>query len=123
MGKYNANGQLNGPANYSYWTPENPTNDFPRPNRKVPFTQYNGYQSVNFVDGSFVKLKTVTLAYTLPSMISRKMYMERFRIYATGNNLLTKTRSHLLKNYEPELNGQEGNPLTRQFVIGVNADF
>ncbi|MBO9204035.1 MULTISPECIES: SusC/RagA family TonB-linked outer membrane protein [Niastella] len=123
MAKYNPQGTANGPASYSYWTPENPTNDFPRPNRNKNISGYNGYQSLNFIDGSFVKLKTVTLAYTLPSMMSKRFFMDRFRIYATGNNLLTKSKSHLLKGYDPERNGQEDNPLTRQFVIGVNADF
>jgi TonB-linked SusC/RagA family outer membrane protein len=123
MGKYNANGLGNGPAEFVYWTPENPTNDFPRPNRTADLEQMNGYQSINFIDGSFVKLKTVTLAYTLPAQMSRKFYMERFRIYATGNNLLTRTKSHLIRSYEPERGGSEDNPLTRQFVIGINADF
>jgi TonB-linked SusC/RagA family outer membrane protein len=123
MAKYNPQGNANGPASYNYWTPDNPTNDFPRPNRKTSIANYNGYQSLNFIDGSFVKLKTVTLAYTLPAQISRKFYTDRFRIYATGNNLLTHTKSSLLKNYDPERNGQEDNPLTRQFVFGINADF
>jgi TonB-linked SusC/RagA family outer membrane protein len=123
MGKFNPKGDGNGPADFNYWTPENPTNDFPRPNRGNTITAYNGFQSLNYIDGSFVKLKTVTVAYTLPAQISRKFFTERFRIYATGNNLLTRTKSHLLKNYEPERGGNEDNPLTRQFVIGVNADF
>jgi TonB-linked SusC/RagA family outer membrane protein len=123
MAKYNPSGGGNGPASYNYWTPDNPSNDFPRPNRKNTITSYNGYQSLNFIDGSFVKLKTVTVAYTLPVQMSRKFFTERFRIYATGNNLLTKTKSPLIRNYEPERGGSEDNPLTRQFVIGVNADF
>ncbi|OQP51661.1 hypothetical protein A4D02_25440 [Niastella koreensis] len=123
MGKYNPNGNGNGPANFNYWTPENPTNDFPRPNRKTPINQYNGYQSLNFIDGSYVKLKTITLAYTLPAQISRKVFTDKFRIYATANNVFTVTKSNLLKSYDPERSGAEDNPLTRQFVIGVNADF
>ena len=124
LGRYNPAGTGNSFDMIDYWTPENPTNDFPRPNRRNSSTSaYNGFQSMNFVDGSFVKLKTVTVAYTLPVQLSRKFFTERFRIYATGNNLFTKTKSHLLKNYEPERIGQEDNPLTRQFVIGVNADF
>jgi TonB-linked SusC/RagA family outer membrane protein len=123
MAKYNPKGDVNGPADFNYWTPSNPSNDFPRADRKFNTSNYNGYISMNFIDGSFVKLKTVTLAYTLPAQMSRKFFTERFRIYATGNNLLTRTKSHLIKNYEPERTGSEDNPLTRQFVIGVNADF
>jgi TonB-linked SusC/RagA family outer membrane protein len=123
MAKYNPKGDVNGPADFNYWTPDNPSNDFPRADRKLGISNYNGYLSMNYIDGSFVKLKTVTLAYTLPAQMSRKFFTERFRIYATGNNLLTKTKSPLIKNYEPERTGSEDNPLTRQFVIGINADF
>jgi TonB-linked SusC/RagA family outer membrane protein len=123
MAKYNPAGTGNTPANFNYWTPDNPTNDFPRPKFNGRIDAYNGYQSLNFIDGSYWKIRTVTLAYTLPVNITRKFYTEKLRVYATGNNVFTKTKSHLLKNYEPEGNGSEDNPLTRQIVFGLQADF
>lgn len=125
--RYNPSGTGNGIASFDYWTPENPTNDFPRPRWGVTnvssYGGYTGYTSLNYVDGSFVKLKTVTLAYTLPAQISRKVFSEKIRLYATGNNIYTKAKSHLLKDYDPERGGNETTPLTRQFVIGANVDF
>jgi TonB-linked SusC/RagA family outer membrane protein len=127
-GRYNVDGSGNGLADFNYWTPTNPTNDFPQPRLGQTFannnsTGYTGYLGMNFVDGSFVKLKTVTLAYSLPATMSRKVYSEKIRLYVTGNNILTKTKSHLLKNYDPERGGSENTPITRQFVFGANIDF
>jgi TonB-linked SusC/RagA family outer membrane protein len=125
-GRFNVNGSGNGLADWNYWTPTNPTNDFPQPRSNQSFSSsgYTGYLSaLNFVDGSFVKLKTATLAYTIPGNISRKVYSDRIRLYVTGNNILTKTKYKLLKNYDPERGGSENTPLTRQFVFGANVDF
>jgi len=120
-------GSANTLSSANYWTPENPTNDFPRPRQGVTslanYSGYTGYYGLNFIDGSYVKLKTVTLAYTLPASISRKAFSERIRFYVTGNNVFTKAKNHLLKNYDPERGGSENTPLTRQVVFGANVDF
>jgi TonB-linked SusC/RagA family outer membrane protein len=125
--RYNPGGTNNGIASFNYWTPDNPTNDFPRPRWGITnvssYGGYTGYTSLNYIDGSFIKLKTVTLAYTLPVQMSRKVFSEKIRLYATGNNIWTKAKSHFLKDYDPERGGFETTPLTRQFVIGANVDF
>jgi TonB-linked SusC/RagA family outer membrane protein len=124
--RYNVGGGGNGLAGFDYWTPRNPTNDFPQPRLNSSYSAepgYTGYLALNMVDGSFFKLKTVTVAYSLPSPISRKVYSDKIRLYVTGNNILTKTKSRLLKNYDPEAGGTENAPITRQFVFGANIDF
>jgi TonB-linked SusC/RagA family outer membrane protein len=123
MGRYNPAGTINGPANFNYWTPENPSNDFPRPKKDAALSYYAGYNALPFIDGSYWKIKTVTLAYTLPANMSRRMYLEKLRVYATANNIYVKAKNHLLTNYDPERNGEENGPLSRQIVIGLNADF
>jgi len=123
---YNSDGLGNGLSTLKYWTPENPTNDFPRPRWNTKLNAgngYTGYTSLNMVDGSFFKVKTITLAYTLPVSISRKVYSERIRFYATGNNIFTYAKSPLLKNYDPERGGPAAGPITRQVVFGANVDF
>jgi TonB-linked SusC/RagA family outer membrane protein len=124
-GRFNIDGTANGLAGVSYWTPTNPTNDFPQPRSGAQWSNagYTGYLDQNFIDGSFVKLKTATLAYTLPQQVSRKAFSDRIRLYVTGNNILTKARNKFLKNYDPERGGSENTPLTRQFVFGANVDF
>jgi len=119
----NPSGEGSGPANFDYWTPENPTNDFPRPKKGSQLINYAAYQALNYVDGSYFKLKTVTLGYSLPKKIARKIHSDNIRFYATGNNIFTKAKSHLLKDYDPERGGAESSPLSRQFVFGVNLDF
>ncbi|WP_165760220.1 SusC/RagA family TonB-linked outer membrane protein [Niastella populi] len=124
-GRFNVDGTGNGIAAFDYWTKDNPTNDFPQPRNNANYSNagYTGYYSMNFIDGSFVKLKTVTLAYSLPSHVSRKVFSERIRLYVTGNNVFTKTKNKYLKNYDPERGGSENSPITRQFVFGANIDF
>jgi len=123
MGRYNPSGLGNGPANFNYWTPENPSNDFPRPKKDAAISSYTGYTALNFIDGSYLKVKTVTVGYTLPVAATRKVYLEKLRIYATANNIFTQSKNKLLKNYDPERGGDENGPLSRQIVIGLNADF
>ncbi|HET8829013.1 MAG TPA: TonB-dependent receptor, partial [Pelobium sp.] len=125
LGRYNPAGTANGPEIIDYWTPENPTNDFPRPRRGTTLSSYagyTGYQALNFVDGSFFKIKNVSLGYTIPKLKSGKVY-ERIRLYVTANNLLTVAKSDLIKNYDPERGGAENSPLSRSFVFGLNVGF
>ncbi|MDP4207247.1 MAG: TonB-dependent receptor [Bacteroidota bacterium] len=123
LGRYNPSGSGNGPAFINYWTPSNPTNDFPRPLQGATFSSYTGYYSLYFVDGSYFKVKNVSLGYTLPARLTKKFFMEKLRVYVTASNLLTITNSHLVKNYDPENSGSEKFPMSKQFIFGVNVDF
>lgn len=121
LGRYNPGGLGNGPAFINYWTPENPSNDFPRPRKnEANLTNYQGYQALNYIDGSYFKIKNITLGYTLPKTIASKLLVDNLRIYATGSNLLTVAKSHLVQDYDPERGGAESSPLSRQFVFGIN---
>ncbi len=126
LGRYNPSGEGSGPADFNYWTPENPTNDYPRPRRLSTLSSYQGYTgylALNYVEGSFIKIKTINLGYTLPKRIANKIHSDNIRFYATANNVFTFAKSHLLKNYDPERGGAESSPLSRQFVFGVNLGF
>jgi TonB-linked SusC/RagA family outer membrane protein len=104
-----------------YWTPENPTNDFPRPaaGTILPTTG----RALYFVDGSYFKIKTLTAGYTLPKDLLKRLKIENIRIYVTANNLFTKTKSHLLMHYDPEGNGGNEMPLYKTFVGGISLSF
>jgi TonB-linked SusC/RagA family outer membrane protein len=123
LGRYNPSGTGNGPAFIDYWTPENPTNDFPRPKQGAQLSSYFAYQSLNYIDGSFFKIKNFTLGYSLPNNLLSKINVEKMRIYTTVSNLFIFTKSHLLKEYDPENNGSEKAPMSKQIVFGVNVDF
>ncbi|OMP80363.1 SusC/RagA family TonB-linked outer membrane protein [[Flexibacter] sp. ATCC 35208] len=123
LGRYNAGGENGGPAFVNYWTPENPTNDYPRPKKSTKFSDYAGYQSMLYIDGSYFKVKNITLGYTLPHAVSSRLSIDNLRVYATAANIFTKARSHLLKYYDPERGGAESSPLSKQVVVGLNVDF
>lgn len=105
---------------HDYWTPENPTNDFPRPNanRSQSATLY--YSSLFYKDGSFAKLRNLTLGYTLPKSVSDKLHISNFRVYVTGRNLFTYSK---IADYDPERGGSYAFPMTRLWVGGVNLNF
>lgn len=110
-------------SNFNYWTPENPSNDFPVMNILASPTTMTGFSGLNYVDGSFFKIKNITLGYTLPENIAKKIAMRKVRFYSTLTNPLVITKSHLLKDYDPEMNGEMDYPLTKQLVFGLNVSF
>ncbi len=123
LGRYNPSGGGNGPDYFDYWMPDNPTNEFPRPLRGAELSNYFGYQTLTYVDGSYIKLKNIKLSYTIPSKISNKILMQKLQLFATASNVLTFTKNDLLKYYDPERGGSESAPLSRQIVFGINVDF
>jgi len=124
IGRYNPSGEANGPGNFNYWTINNPSNDFPRPGRGSLTNLYpNTYTSLLYIDGSFFKIKNVSLGYTLPKSMTEKFKISTLRFYATASNLFTYSKNPLLKDYDPERGGAESSPLGRQLVFGVNLDF
>jgi hypothetical protein len=116
---YKADGVENG-AHLDYWTPENPTNAFPRPNSSRSKDNYPYYSSLFYADGSFVKLSNVTLGYTLPSSLADRLHSNRLRVYLTGKSLAWWSK---VDNYDPERGGSLNSPMTRLFVAGVDVGF
>jgi hypothetical protein len=82
-----------------------------------------GFSGLNYIDGSFFKIKNITLGYTLPSGTFRKVAIQKLRVYATITNPLIIAKSHLIKDYDPEMNGSLDYPLTKQVVAGLNLTF
>lgn len=111
------------PNYFNYWTPENPSNDFPVMNYQATSSSMLGFAGLNYVDGSFFKLKNITLGYSLPAGLIKKLSIEKFRVYATVTNPVVISSSYLLKQYDPEMNGSLSYPLTKQVVIGLNMSF
>ncbi len=68
-----------------YWTIDNPTNANPRPNENQESPR-NG-STLRYFDGSFIKLRNLTLGYNLPESITEKLGMEKLRLSVSGQNL------------------------------------
>ena len=111
---------LENSSNVDYWTPENPTNNFPRPNRFYGFGKTRYSSTLKYEKGSFVKVRDVTLAYNIPSKVLASLGLGRARIYATAKNFFTFSS---IDNYDPERGGGISFPMTKQLVFGVNLDF
>lgn len=111
------------PEHFNYWTPENPSNDFPVMNYEAAPSTMTGFAGLNYVDGSFFKIKNISLGYTLPKNLLKKVSMQKLRLYATVTNPLVVAKSDLLKQYDPEMNGELDYPLTKQVVLGLNVTF
>jgi len=107
----------------------------------VPFMQSGITSSEWIEDGSYIRLQTLTLGYTLPSKILKKIHVENIRFYGTASNLFTITG---YSGIDPEVNssavGQAGfygslkifptpnmdfgsYPRARSFTLGVNITF
>lgn len=99
-----------------YWTEENPINDYPVNDPNA----LSGYGVRFYEDASFVRLKDLTLSYTLPRAFTNRFMVERFRIYGSAQNLFTLTQ---WEGLDPELDGQSSIPLTRKFIFGINVSF
>ncbi|MEX0883682.1 MAG: TonB-dependent receptor, partial [Cyclobacteriaceae bacterium] len=107
--------------NVDYWTIDNPSNDNPRPNVFQEFPRDSSTRS--YFDGSFVKLRNVTLGYNLPVSLAGKLAMSRLRVYASAQNPVFWST---FDTWDPELAGDinAGSiPSARQFLLGVNVSF
>ena len=60
-------------------------------------------------DGSFLRLNSATLGYTLPSVWTKKVGLSKVRFYVSGNNLFTLTG---YSGYDPEVSTAGSNPMT-----------
>ncbi|MXV15780.1 SusC/RagA family TonB-linked outer membrane protein [Hufsiella ginkgonis] len=116
---FNSGGSLSGKNNgikVDYWTPENPSNTFPRPRFSSTILYFSalGYQ-----DNSYIQFRSATLGYTLPGKILSPVGIKKARAYVTGNNLFFKTD---YSSYNPEVTAG-GYPDPRTFLFGLNVSF
>jgi len=90
----------------SHWTPSNPSNRYARALANDDNTLNNVPSSAWIEDGSYLKLRNITIGYTLPSSISKKASLSRVRIYVSLKNLFTITK---YSGLDPEIGIQGGN--------------
>lgn len=82
----------------------------------------NSQRSTFFMrDGSFMRLKTLEIGYTLPKSWQKKISASTFRIYVNGSNLLNFSKFDL---WDVEMGGNGlGYPLQKVFNMGINLTF
>ncbi len=134
-----------------YWTPTNPTDAFPRPDASTDRFLYSS--TLGYMDGSFIKCRSINLGYDLPASILKKAGIKSLRIYVTALNPFIISSPFVKGGFgpDPEGNGYGGgiasqqaggsvgaggvngagrqisvnanNPATRQFNVGMNLKF
>lgn len=108
------------------WTPENPTNELYRIGGQGPAV----YSSRTIEDGSFLRLKTISLGYRLPGTWLRKINIKSLRVYVSAQNLITWTK---YSGPDPEVSTRptaltpsfdwSPYPRPRTFTLGVDMSF
>ncbi|HAZ03064.1 MAG TPA: SusC/RagA family TonB-linked outer membrane protein [Prolixibacteraceae bacterium] len=107
-------------ATLDYWTEDNKGAYLPRP--YINGGHGNWQVSTHYLqNGAYVRLKQITLGYTLPEMWSKKAAMSKARIYFTGQNLLTLTKLNEL--YDPENTNLMAYPVPKSYSFGINLTF
>jgi TonB-linked SusC/RagA family outer membrane protein len=112
-------GRINQPAEIGYWTAQNMSND--RPALSYFNTRGYGYAS----DASYVRLKDVTLSYTLPAPIVESLKLGSVSAYVSGRNMYTWTK---WIGWDPEQPFSQDNrnvntnnfPTVASYVIGLS---
>lgn len=120
LGYYNASNSIltNQLAGVDYWTEDNQDAYYPRPGSGS--RQSTVLPSLRIADGSFVKIKNITLGYTLPRKLTQKAMIERLRVYFTAYNPWIIVNDRRLKGTDPETGGSDAFPTYKQFVFGLN---
>ena len=123
-------------SSVNYWKNPGDTGVLPRPkstaNADGSFN-YEGQSSRVVEDGSFIRLKNVTLSYTFPTRLVQKVGLHRASINVTGSNLLLLTK---YTGPDPEVNVNRGGvnglvqgmdfgmpPQPRSLTVGLNITF
>ena len=114
--KYTRTGNNNG-AVVDYWTPENPTNEYPRPHATRTLSYIT---TLTEREASWAKVRNVTLGYTVPKSVVGKAKIDNVRVYVSGRNLYTLSN---IKDFDPEGEGVIDRPLNRAYVVGINVGF
>ncbi|OPZ43880.1 MAG: TonB dependent receptor [Bacteroidetes bacterium ADurb.BinA104] len=110
------------------WTGPGTSNHYPR----VTFTDNNlNHKTVSdfyIQDGSFVRLRNITLGYSLPENITKAIKLKKLRFYLSAENLYTFTK---YTGYDPEIGGGVFDngidrgiyPQPRTIMTGINVTF
>ncbi|WP_269227668.1 SusC/RagA family TonB-linked outer membrane protein [Flavobacterium eburneipallidum] len=109
------------------WTTTNPSNEIPRATSS-PL----GIITERYIeDASFLRLKTITLGYTLPKSLASKIGTKTIKLYVSAENLVTWTK---YTGFDPEVSSYEQNnlypgidfgayPNSKTFITGLNVTF
>ena len=105
---------------FNTWNESNPNAKYPRYvyGDQLGTANYNRTSTLFASKGNYLGVRELSLSYTLPQELSKKLYMQKLQFSITGQNLgyLTSART-----VSPEISS--GYPLPRTVILGVNVTF
>ncbi len=131
---------INGSKAYAYqlgahrdlihgWSPQNPTSQIPIYRGNQTHDNFRGRTDFWLEDGTFVRLRNITLGYSYPKARLEKIGLSKLRLYVTGQNLITLTK---YEGFDPEV-GNNGlstrgidrgtYPISSQVRAGLQIEF
>ncbi len=127
-GNGNIRSDLNQYASYvGRWTPDNPSEKYFRTGGQGPI----GYHSSRVLeDGSYLRLKTLSLGYSIPAQYIKRLYLTKLELSISAQNLVTWTK---YTGMDPEVSVRNSvltpgfdfsaYPIPRTVVLGINVAF
>lgn len=111
--------------NLDHWTPENPNGYLPRPKSYVAEQggiELAATQTKYLQSAAYLRVKNITVGYTIPKLITDRWGVDRVRIFASGENLFEFT--NLMDYLDPEIIGDNTSyPFQRTYSLGLNFNF
>jgi TonB-linked SusC/RagA family outer membrane protein len=120
--------------NLDFWTPNNPTNEFPQPVVTQEFPKYGS--SLTYFEGSFFKIRNINIGYNVPDNVAKKLKMQSIRVFASIQQpLILAQYRQKYKGIDPEtfVDGEQGvgggevnanvSPATSVTTFGLNLKF
>ena len=107
------------------WTGEGTSTTYPRLTLADPNRNFTRSSDFFVENGSFFRIKTLQIGYTLPKYLTERAGMSKVRFYVSGNNLFTFTK---YSGFDPEIGASFGvdrgiYPQPRFYLLGVNVRF
>jgi hypothetical protein len=86
------------------------------------FDSRNGSQhSTRYLeDGSYLRVRNITLGYNLPQQATQKIKLNKVRVYLSGQNLFTFTS---YPGFDPEVNSMSAGASTQAYNVSMGVDF
>lgn len=102
------------------WTVDNPNPNAAYP-RVTNDTQNFGLSSFWLFDASYLRVKAITLGYTIPENILKSVKIKGLRVYVSSNNPFTIRGDKRLKDFDPEVPSQRSAyPSLKTYSVGLN---
>lgn len=120
VNQYNDEWGVQGKIGTDWWSETNRDAYFPRP-LITGGTDVTTAQTRYMQNAAYLRLKQLTLSYTIPVEITQKIGSKRIQVYFSGNNLWEATK--MIKIADPEQSSAMSYPLNRAFSVGANIGF